>query len=171
MVPGLGVTQVGLAVNQWHRADIAGFVEHLDARFGLRDRRVVDKRGGMIPINGLLRRFHDDGVLLIGDAAGMVSPLTAGGIHRSYRFGRLAADAIADYLDGDASRPGDVVSAAYKGGAWKQSARLVLRQPAVGNVHGTWARRRQSIQPPCRKSVLRSVRGRPTFVTSACLHA
>lgn len=123
VVPGLGVTQVGLAVNQWHRADIAGFVEHLDPRFGLRGRRVVDKRGGMIPINGLLRRFHDDGVMLIGDAAGMVSPLTAGGIHRSYRFGRLAADAIADYLDGKTAMPGDVVSAAYKGDAWKQSAR------------------------------------------------
>ncbi|MCY3621762.1 MAG: NAD(P)/FAD-dependent oxidoreductase [Gammaproteobacteria bacterium] len=123
VVPGLGVTQVGLAVNQSHRPDIAGFVEHLDARFSLRGARVVDKRGGMIPINGLLTRFHGDGVLLIGDAAGMVSPLTAGGIHRSYRFGRLAADAIADYLDGNAPNPGDVVSAAYRGDAWKQSAR------------------------------------------------
>lgn len=77
----------------------------------------------MIPINGLLRRFHGNGVLLIGDAAGMVSPLTAGGIERSYRFGKLAADAIADHLDGDARNPGAVVSAAYEGDAWKQRAR------------------------------------------------
>lgn len=123
VIPGVGVTQVGLAVNQWHTADIAGFIEHLDGRFGLRVRQVVDKRGGMIPINGLLKRFHGDGVLLIGDAAGMVSPLTAGGIHRSYRFGKLAADAIADYLDGNAPNPGDVVAEAYRGDAWKQSAR------------------------------------------------
>ncbi|MCE2461573.1 MAG: hypothetical protein J4F38_12450, partial [Pseudomonadales bacterium] len=123
VVPGVGVTQVGLAVNGCHRADIAGFVERLDARFGLRGRRVLDKRGGMIPVNGLLKRFHDDRILLIGDAAGMVSPLTAGGIHRSYRFGTLAAEAIADYLDGDAPNPGDVVKAAYRGDAWKHSAR------------------------------------------------
>ena len=123
VVPGLDITQVGLAVNRRHRADIAAFVEHLDARFGLRGGQVVDKRGGMIPINGLLRRFHADGVLLIGDAAGMVSPLTAGGIHKSYRFGKLAADAITDYLDGGAPNPGDVVAAAYRGDAWKHSAR------------------------------------------------
>lgn len=123
VVPGVGVTQVGLAVHQEGKADISAFAEHLAARFGLHSVRVVDKRGGMIPINGLLRRFHADGVLLIGDAAGMVSPLTAGGIHRSYRFGKLAADAIADYLDGDAPSPGDVVAAAYRGDAWKQSAR------------------------------------------------
>ena len=123
VVPGVGVTQVGLAVNQWHTADIAGLVDHLDPRFSLRGRQVVDKRGGMIPINGLLRRFHGDGVLLIGDAAGMVSPLTAGGIHRSYRFGKLAADVIADYLDGAAPNPGEVVAAAYRGDAWKKPAR------------------------------------------------
>lgn len=123
VVPGLGVTQVGLAVHQAGRADISGFVKHLDTLFGLRSRRVVDKRGGMIPINGLLRRMHGDGVLLVGDAAGMVSPLTAGGIHRSYQFGKLAADAIADYLGRDAPNPGEVVAAAYKGDAWKQSAR------------------------------------------------
>lgn len=123
VVPGVGVTQVGLAVNQEGKADITAFVEHLDGRFGLRGSQVVDKRGGMIPINGLLRRFHADGVLLIGDAAGMVSPLTAGGIQRSYQFGKLAADAIADYLDGDAPSPGDVVAAAYRSDAWKQSAR------------------------------------------------
>ena len=123
VVPGVGVTQVGLAVHRDCRADISEFVQHLDTRFGLHGSRVVEKRGGMIPINGLLRRFHADGVLLIGDAAGMVSPLTAGGIHRSYRFGKLAADAIADYLDGDAPDPGDVVASAYAGDAWKQSAR------------------------------------------------
>lgn len=123
VIPGLGVTQVGLAVNQRERADIAEFVEHLNAPFGFRGRRIVEKRGGMIPINGLLRRFHDDGVLLIGDAAGMVSPLTAGGIERSYRFGKLAADAIADHLHGDAPNPGDVVSTAYRSDAWKHTAR------------------------------------------------
>ena len=121
--PGVGVTQVGLAVNQGNRADIGAFVDHIDARFGLRGRRLLDKRGGMIPINGLLRRFHGDRVLLIGDAAGMVSPLTAGGIHRGYLFGRLAGDAIADFLHGNAPHPGDVVRAAYRGDGWKHASR------------------------------------------------
>ena len=123
VLPGVGVTQVGLAVNHGRRPDMEGFVEHLDARFGLRGRRLLAKRGGMIPINGLLRRLEGERVLLIGDAAGMVSPLTAGGIHKSYRFGKLAADAIADHLDGDAPSPGAAVRAAYRGDAWKHMAR------------------------------------------------
>lgn len=123
VVPGVGMTQVGLAVNSCRKADIAGFIDRVDVHFGLRGRRVLAKRGGMIPVNGLLRRIHDDRVLLVGDAAGMVSPLTAGGIHNSYRFGRLAGDAIADYLLENAPNPGDVIKAAYKGDAWKQWAR------------------------------------------------
>ena len=123
VVPGVGVTQVGLAVNDSRKPDIAGFVEHIDARFGLRGRRVNAKRGGMIPINGLLERFHGDRVLLVGDAAGMVSPLTAGGIHKSYRYGRVAADAIADHLERGGPNPGDALKVAYKRDAWKHWAR------------------------------------------------
>jgi hypothetical protein len=37
-------------------------------------------------------------VLLVGDAAGMVSPATGGGIRLAFQFGRRAAHAIADHL-------------------------------------------------------------------------
>jgi hypothetical protein len=37
-------------------------------------------------------------VLLIGDAAGHVSPLTGGGIRLAFRFGRRAGQLIADHL-------------------------------------------------------------------------
>ena len=123
VVPGVGVTQVGLAVNQRHHANIERFTSHLNQEFGLADRQVVEKRGGMIPINGLLRRIHSGNVLLIGDAAGMVSPLTAGGIYKSYRYGKLAGDAIAAHLLQHAVNPGDVVRAPYKGDTWKHVAR------------------------------------------------
>ena len=123
VVPGVGVTQVGLAVNDSRKPDLTSFVEHIDARFGFSRRRVLAKRGGMIPVNGLLKTLHDDRVLLIGDAAGMVSPLTAGGIHLSYRFGKVAADAIADYLDRGATHPGEVVKATYDAPRWKHYAR------------------------------------------------
>lgn len=123
VVPGVGVTQVGLAVNQCHRVDVAGFVDSLEPIFALHGRRVHARRGGMIPVNGLLNRFHRDRVMLIGDAAGMVSPLTAGGIDSSYRYGKLAGDAIADYLQGTAPHPGNVVRSAYQSDAWKRCAR------------------------------------------------
>lgn len=53
IVPGVDMTQIGLALHDCHKADVAGFVDRLSTRFGLRTKRVLAKRGGMIPINGL----------------------------------------------------------------------------------------------------------------------
>ena len=44
-------------------------------------------------------------VLLVGDAAGMVSPVTAGGIHTALKHGLAAGHAIADFLNGRAEDP------------------------------------------------------------------
>ena len=133
VVPGVGATQVGLALHRDRRADLRRFSEKIDGLFGLAGRRVLEKRGGVIPIGGRLRNFYADRVLLVGDAAGMVSPLTAGGIHQAYRFGKLAADAIADHLRGSGSgagggrpgapHPGEVVRRAYPNHALKRVAR------------------------------------------------
>ena len=123
VVPGVGITQVGLAVHRSRKADMQKFIARIDALFGLSGRRVLGRRGGVIPIGGLLRNFYGDRVLLIGDAAGMVSPLTAGGIHNAYRYGRVAADAVADYLESGGPHPGHVVRRAYPQHTWKRAAR------------------------------------------------
>ncbi|MCY3545448.1 MAG: NAD(P)/FAD-dependent oxidoreductase, partial [Gemmatimonadetes bacterium] len=123
VVPGVAATQVGLAVHRHRRADMPGFIRRIDPLFGLSGKRVLEKRGGVIPIGGLLRNFHGDDVVLIGDSAGMVSPLTAGGIHNAYRFGRLAGDAITDYLESGGPHPGQVIRRAYTRPRWKHAAR------------------------------------------------
>ncbi|MCY3704413.1 MAG: NAD(P)/FAD-dependent oxidoreductase [Gammaproteobacteria bacterium] len=122
VVPGVATTQVGLALHRDRQADLPGFVARLDPLFGLSRKTVVEKRGGVIPFGGLLRNFFGERVMLIGDAAGMVSPLTAGGIHHAWRFGKIAGDALADHLAGGA-HPGPVVRRAYPGVAWKHAAR------------------------------------------------
>jgi flavin-dependent dehydrogenase len=61
--------------------------------------RAIERRGGLIPVNGLLRNIANDCGLLVGDAAGAVSPLTAGGLDGAMRLSELAADVIAAYLD------------------------------------------------------------------------
>src|SRR5262249_21912569 len=60
--------------------------------------RLVERRGGRIPCGGLVQPWAANGVMLVGDAAGMVSPATAGGIRLAFHFGRRAAQAIADHL-------------------------------------------------------------------------
>jgi flavin-dependent dehydrogenase len=44
-------------------------------------------------------------VLLVGDAAGMVSPLTAGGIHAALKHGLAAGHAVTDFLQGRREDP------------------------------------------------------------------
>jgi len=69
----------------------------------LRGGQVIDCRGAPVPVGGLIGQYILDGAILIGDAAGMVIPLTGGGIHSSISAG-LAAGRVA----GEASQEGDV---------------------------------------------------------------
>ena len=56
--------------------------------------RTIERRGGLIPVNGVLRKLANERGLLVGDAAGAVSPLTAGGLDGAMRLSELAADVI-----------------------------------------------------------------------------
>jgi flavin-dependent dehydrogenase len=60
-----------------------------------------ERRGGLIPVNGILRRIADRHALLVGDAAGAVSPLTAGGLDPAMRLSTYAADVLVRHFDGD----------------------------------------------------------------------
>ncbi|HLX59163.1 MAG TPA: NAD(P)/FAD-dependent oxidoreductase, partial [Ktedonobacteraceae bacterium] len=69
--------------------------------------RVVERKAGIIPTGGRLRRvYRDDNQgrgLLIGDAAGLCAAGTGGGIYPALISGRLAAHAVAnEVLNGTA---------------------------------------------------------------------
>jgi flavin-dependent dehydrogenase len=81
----------------------------------------LETRGGRIPVGGVLPRISCPRGLLIGDAAGAVSPLTAGGLDPALRLSRLAADVIARRLDAGDGR----VLLAYSGELFR--ARFVSR--------------------------------------------
>jgi flavin-dependent dehydrogenase len=77
----------------------------------LGEAKLIERRGGRIPVGGVLRHIGNERGLLIGDAAGAVSPLTAGGLDPCLRLSTFAARVIGDYLEtGD---PGAL--AAYSG--------------------------------------------------------
>ncbi len=73
------------------RARVAGL-------FDLSRAERVERRGGRIPVGGVLRRIASPRGLLVGDAAGAVSPLTAGGLDPCLRLSDLAARVAADFL-------------------------------------------------------------------------
>jgi flavin-dependent dehydrogenase len=59
----------------------------------------TERRGGRIPSGGILRRIACPRGLLVGDAAGAVSPLTAGGLDACLRLSAFASGVVADYLE------------------------------------------------------------------------
>lgn len=88
----------------------------------------VERRGGRIPVGGVLRNIGNTEGLVIGDAAGAVSPLTAGGLDPCMRLSTLAATVIPEYLETDDAE----VLRAYSGDVFRArfASRLLLRRLA-----------------------------------------
>jgi len=105
VVPGCGVTQVGIAAKRADRPEFEAFLARVKTLFDFKRAEIVERRSGAIPCGGIVRPAAKGRVILVGDAAGMVSPLTAGGIFTALDFGARAADAIADHLAGKGPDP------------------------------------------------------------------
>ncbi|WP_116450904.1 NAD(P)/FAD-dependent oxidoreductase [Blastococcus litoris] len=96
----------------------------------------VERRGGPIPVGGLLRRIGCPEGLLVGDAAGAVSPLTAGGLDPCLRLSELAADVLDDALrtgrrDALAAYDGAALRAQFRGRLLLRRGLAQVRTPAV----------------------------------------
>lgn len=98
IVPGVGVTQIGLAGTAPFHPNLPGFRNHLGRLLDLSRARQVGYRAGWIPVGGPVAPSSAPGVMLIGDAAGQVSPLTAGGLRLALRQGASAGQAIAQHI-------------------------------------------------------------------------
>ena len=118
VVPGVNITQAGLAVSnslfgQKRKPDLNAFLRKLEPRFALWNCEVIAKRSGPIPCGGLVHPLSSRRVMLTGDAAGLVSPLTAGGIRYAFQYGRRAGAAISEYLQDGGADPGAIMARAY----------------------------------------------------------
>lgn len=96
----------------------------------------VERRGGPIPVGGLLRRIGCAEGLLVGDAAGAVSPLTAGGLDPCLRLSEHAADVLSDAFDAGRPDPldhydGAVLRAAFRGRLLMRTGLSQVRTPAM----------------------------------------
>jgi flavin-dependent dehydrogenase len=102
----------------------------------LRKAKHVERRGGRIPVGGVLRNISSTQGLLVGDAAGAVSPLTAGGLDPCMRLSTLAAKVIADYLEiGNAdvlrAYSGERFRARFASRLWMRRLVSAVNQPAL----------------------------------------
>ena len=118
IVAGVGVVQVGLAGRvQSGRLTateaIGPYLEKIAAVVDVRGATPASIRAGMIPCGGVVSPVATRRAMLVGDAAGMVSPVTAGGIHTALKHGLAAGHAIADFLNGKAGDPSEAFVRSY----------------------------------------------------------
>jgi len=76
------------------RAYLEKFVEE----YGLKEKKRNKAFGGRIPSGGPVAKTLDDGIMLIGDAAGFTSPTFEGGTSLSMTSGKFAAEVAAEAL-------------------------------------------------------------------------
>ena len=101
------VANVGICVraNQATKPAILYLQDFISQNPDLRDGAIIHKTGGICPSTGTLDKIVDDGVMLVGDAAGQTIPMTGSGvesaIHAGKMAGRVASKAI---QEGDTSK-------------------------------------------------------------------
>ncbi|MFW9888527.1 MAG: geranylgeranyl reductase family protein [Candidatus Thorarchaeota archaeon] len=81
------------------------------------DADLSNAKGALLPTGGTISKFYAKRCLLVGDSAGMVNPITGGGISYAMTAGRLAAYVLGKCLD-DAVVDEDILSAYQK--LWMQ---------------------------------------------------
>jgi digeranylgeranylglycerophospholipid reductase len=133
IVPGVGISQVGVAVRRPHKPNLPAFEERLARMFDFSHAKAIGRRGGLIPCGGIVKNWHADRVMLLGDAAGMVSPLTGGGIYPSLELGAQAGYAISQYLNGHLDDPAAHLTTMVPRYATKRLLRWSMDQLAPPN--------------------------------------
>ncbi len=86
------------------RKALKEFKKEIAPKFvSLENAELMETRGGRIPVGGVLKKIASKSGLLIGDAAGAVSPLTAGGLDPCMRLSKFAAEIVLKRMEnGDA---------------------------------------------------------------------
>ena len=99
----------------------------------------IERRGGRIPVGGILKRIANKRGLLIGDAAGAVSPLTAGGLDPCMRLSTLAANVAFAYLSNNDSSAlnsysGQLFRSKFTSRLWARRIASALDSPNIAEL-------------------------------------
>jgi len=99
------VANVGIGVRRYNdRPAIDYLKKFVDSDPRFKDAEILLVNGGVCPVSGMLDRIVDDGVMLVGDAAGQLTPMTGAGIHLGVMAGKIAGEVAADAIEkGDTS--------------------------------------------------------------------
>jgi geranylgeranyl reductase family protein len=71
------------------------FVKYLHKK-GIIKLEIINTTGGAIPVGGLVKKLHHKNIILVGDAAGMVHPITGAGVSNAILCGKIAGEIAAE---------------------------------------------------------------------------
>jgi len=102
---GHGYAEIGLGViptmtdkpARWH---LDKFIRQSFFKERFKDCRILEIQGGGVPLAAPLRTQYADNLVLVGDAARHVNPITGGGIHTALSGGKIAAEFLIEHLSG-----------------------------------------------------------------------
>ncbi|MCB0275572.1 MAG: NAD(P)/FAD-dependent oxidoreductase, partial [Calditrichaeota bacterium] len=93
---GLGVIRTQTDRDaRWH---LNHFIENAFLKDRFADMRILEIQGGGVPLASPLKKQVADNLILVGDAARHVNPVTGGGIHTALRSGVIAGHFLGDLL-------------------------------------------------------------------------
>ena len=94
------VANVGLGVRRIHSEPAIEYLKRFidsDPRF--KNAKVLRKSGGITPVSGMLDKIVDDRLMLVGDAAGELLPMSGAGIHSGVEAGKIAGIVAAEAIE------------------------------------------------------------------------
>jgi digeranylgeranylglycerophospholipid reductase len=89
---GDGVANVGVGIRSPDKTPLY----YLDKFVSKLDATPVELNIGGVPVSGPIEKTYTDGLLVVGDAAGHVDPITGGGIHPTITCARIAGEVAAE---------------------------------------------------------------------------
>lgn len=93
---GLGVIRTMTEQNaQWH---LDHFMQNSFFKERFKNSRILEIQGGGVPLASPLRTQYADNMILVGDAARHVNPITGGGIHTALSGGRIAGEFLTQLI-------------------------------------------------------------------------
>lgn len=93
---GLGVARTMTDENaQWH---LDHFMKNSFFKERFKYSRILEIQGGGVPLAAPLRTQYAANLILVGDAARHVNPITGGGIHTALSGGKIAGEFLASFL-------------------------------------------------------------------------
>ncbi|ODS35371.1 MAG: hypothetical protein A7316_03980 [Candidatus Altiarchaeales archaeon WOR_SM1_86-2] len=96
---GIGSTDPGFRKNS--KEYLNNFIEKIKGERNIRELKIIGIESHLIPVGGPLDKPCKGNVILIGDAAGFVNPLTGEGIYYAVKSGKSAADAAGKFLENE----------------------------------------------------------------------